>query len=417
MSRTLQFLVFFGIIFSLFGLMQFYVYRTYRRWTRRAFSTGRQKSLIRAILILLGIGNTLLVLQFLLRSYNSYANPVSQYLVIYPGGIFFGIVILGFLIVVIKDSIRYLVHGIQRIARLAVHLSRGESTTVASPAPQHLSEGRRQFLKLSGAAAVGVTFGTPFIASIASAHDYRIVRLPLTFPNLPAGLQGLTIAQVSDVHSGVYMTERDIRDIVEIVNGLHPSLIALTGDHVDNNDAQIPAVHNTMRLLKSDYGVYGCLGNHDHFATAEKVTAALQAINVTMLDNAHRTLTINGEKLSIVGVDDAGRGAGNFANLDEAVKGLDPESFNVLLSHRPDFFTKAKSSGMDLTLSGHTHGGQVGIEFWRINLNPVYLVHKYARGLYHEDGKQLYVNVGVGMVGVPIRLVPPEITLITLQRG
>lgn len=395
--------------------MQFYVYRTYRRWTRRAFSADRHKILITAVLILLGIGNTLLVLQFLLRSYNSYANPVSQFLVIYPGGIFFGMVLLGFLIVVLKDSIRFLVYWIQRIARLAVRLSQAESTTVDSPTPQHFSEGRRQFLKLTGATAVGVTFGTPFVASIASAHDYRIIRPPLTFPNLPAGLQGVTIAQVSDVHSGVYMTERDIRDIVEIVNGLHPTLIALTGDHVDNNDAQIPAVQNTMKLLKSDYGVYGCLGNHDHFATAEKVTAGLQQINVTMLDNAHRTLTINGEKLSILGVDDAGRGADNFANLDETVKGLDPEGFNVLLSHRPDFFTKAKSAGMDLTLSGHTHGGQVGIEFWGINLNPVYIVHKYARGLYQEDGKQLYVNVGVGMIGVPIRLVPPEITLITLQ--
>jgi predicted MPP superfamily phosphohydrolase len=392
--------------------MQFYVHRTYLRWVHRAFSADRHMVLSRAILILLGVGNTLLVLQFLLRSYNSYANPVSQYLVIYPGGIFFGMVLLGFLIVVIKDSIRFLVYWIQRIAQLAVLISRAESTTVDAPVPQQLSEGRRQFLKLSGATA-----GTPFIASIASAHDYRIVRLPLRFPNLPAGLHGVTIAQVSDVHSGVYMTERDIRDIVQIVNGLHPSLIALTGDHVDNNDAQLPAVCNSMKLLKSEYGVYGCLGNHDHFATAEKVTAALRQINVTMLDNAHRTLTINGEKLSIVGVDDAGRGSGNFANIDEAIKGLDPEGFSVLLSHRPDFFTKAKSAGMDLTLSGHTHGGQVGIEFWRINLNPVYLVHKYARGLYQEDGKQLYVNVGVGMVGVPIRLVPPEITLITLLRG
>jgi len=135
-----------------------------------------------------------------------------------------------------------------------------------------------------------------------------------------------------------------------------------------------------------------------------------------MLDNANRTLTINGEKFSMIGVDDAGYGRSNFANLDEALKGADPQMFRILLSHRPEFFPHAKKAGIDLTLSGHTHGGQVGIEFGGVNLNPAYLVTKYVRGLFNEDGRQMYVNVGVGMVGVPIRIVRPEITLITLQR-
>jgi predicted MPP superfamily phosphohydrolase len=291
------------------------------------------------------------------------------------------------------------------------------STSVDSHPPTELSLRRRQLLKFGGATVAGIAIGTPLMSSIASARDYQITKVPLSFANLPVGLHGLTIAQLSDVHSGIYMTEDHMMEIVELANSLHANIIALTGDHVDSSDREIPAVREAMRMLKSDYGIYGCLGNHDHFATAEKVSAALQQIGVVMLDNANRTLRINGERFSLIGVDDAGHGRSNFARLDDGLRGVDPQAFKILLSHRPEFFAQAKKAGMDLTLAGHTHGGQVGIEFWGINLNPAYLFTNYVRGLFREDGKQMYVNVGVGMVGVPIRIVRPEITLITLQRA
>jgi hypothetical protein len=212
------------------------------------------------------------------------------------------------------------------------------------------------------------------------------------------------------------MTEDHMMEIVDLTNSLHANIVALTGDHVDSSDVEIPFVRNAMGMLKSDYGIYGCLGNHDHFATAEKVTAALEQVGIVMLDNTNRSLSVNGERLSMLGVDDAGRGRSDFARLDDALKGVEPQTFKVLLSHRPEFFPHAKKADIDLTLAGHTHGGQVGVEFWGMNLNPAYLATKYVRGLFKEDGKHLYVNVGVGMVGVPIRIVRPEITLITLQR-
>jgi hypothetical protein len=206
-----------------------------------------------------------------------------------------------------------------------------------------------------------------------------------------------------------------MEEIFEIVNSLQADLIVLTGDFVDSNDHEIEPLAKALPLLKAEYGVLGCLGNHDHFATAERVATAIEQSGVVLLNNAHYSFSICSEKLSFVGVDDAGRGTRYFARLDEAVKGLEPESFKIMLTHQPRFFPQARRAGMDLTLAGHTHGGQVGIEYAGINLNPVYLVHEYARGLYEEEGKTLYVNVGVGMVGVPIRLVAPEITLITLQ--
>lgn len=416
MSRFFVFSVFFAILFSIFALLQYYEYRVYRRWVKQIFPQERRNVLLRKAWAVLGIGNILVLLQFVLRGGVSYSQAIEQYGIIYPAGIFFAAVIFGFLVLVVRGILRFMSFWIRHIVRLARQLNKAGATSIDARSTAELSEARRKFLKLSGSTAIGITFGTPLISTIASAHDYRITKIPLSFANLPAGLHGLTIAQLSDVHSGIYMTEDHMMEIVELTNSLHANLVALTGDHVDSSDLQIPSVRNAMKMLKSDYGIYGCLGNHDHFATAEKVSEALRQVGIIMLDNSNRTLSIDGEKLSMVGVDDAGHGSSNFARLDDAMKGVDPQMFKILLSHRPEFFPRAKEAGMDLTLAGHTHGGQVGIEFWGINLNPAYLFTRYVRGLYKENGKQLYVNVGVGMVGVPIRIVRPEITLITLQR-
>ncbi|NIR52643.1 MAG: hypothetical protein GWN61_12420 [candidate division Zixibacteria bacterium] len=211
------------------------------------------------------------------------------------------------------------------------------------------------------------------------------------------------------------MTENQIREIWEMINSLHPQIVLLTGDFVDSSDAEIPAVYNSIKVLKSEFGVFGALGNHDHYATAEKVNNALQQRGVMMLNNSHQTLNINNESLSIVGVDDPGYGYSNYADIEKATHGLSPQSFKILLAHRPTFFPTAQKYGMDLTLSGHTHGGQIGFNFFGVEVNPIYLFYDHARGHYEENGKQLYVNAGVGMVGVPIRLVPREITQFTLH--
>ncbi len=417
MSRFILFPIFFVIIFSILTLLQLYEYRTYRRWVLRAFSPDRHKMLLKRALLLFGLGNTIVVIQLIIRGTEAYAQMVPQYVIVYPAGIYFAAVVFGFLILLVRDLLRLLSFWFRHALRLAKQLGTAGSTSVDRRPSPELSLGRRQVLKIGGATTVGIAFGTPLISSIASARDYQITRIAISFPDLPVGLRGLTIAQVSDVHAGIYMTKDHMMEIVELTNSLHANIVALTGDHVDSSDIQIPSVREAMNMLKSDYGIYGCLGNHDHFATADKVSASLQQIGVVMLDNANRPLNINGEKLSLIGVDDAGYGRSNFARLDDALRGVDPQTFKILLSHRPEFFGQAKNAGMDLTLAGHTHGGQVGIEFWGINLNPAYLVTKYVRGLFKEDGKQMYVNVGVGMVGVPIRIVRPEITLITLQRA
>jgi predicted MPP superfamily phosphohydrolase len=415
MSRTLQFILFFSIVALLFSMFQYYVVHTFKRWAANVFSADHQQRWKKILRLVLIIGNALFVAQFAFRWYGWYHTAPAQILVIYPAAFYFASIITGVLFLLVKDGARLVLFLIHRTIALLKKLNNAGSTSFDPPVVAPPSNSRRQFLKLGGASFMTAIVGMPILSSLATARDYQINRVPLVFEHLPVGLDGLTIAHVSDLHSGPYMTELDMIEIFKLTNALNPQITVVTGDFVDSVDSEIPAVYNAITTLKAEYGIFGCLGNHDHFATAEKVNDALEQRNITMVNNRHQLLPINGEQVALIGIDDFGSGSRNFANFSKAAEGLHPDSFKILLSHRPDFFDRAKQAGMDLTLAGHTHGGQVGIEYGFINLNPVYLVHKYAKGLYEENGKKLYVNVGVGMVGAPIRLIKPEITLFTLK--
>lgn len=417
MDRLILFLVFFLVVLSAFGLMQWRLYRLFRRWVRRAVKSEHRRRWKRGTIAALAVSNAVFLSRFVIGEAGIYDHPLVQTLLIYPGGIFFGIIILAFILVSLKDILHGMLWCIRLPARFFRRRLREGKRVREQETAGHIDESRRIFLKKAGLSAAGVVGGIPILSSIATARDYQINRITLTYRDLSPGLEGFTIAQVSDLHSGVYMTESDMREIFEITNGIGANMITMTGDFIDNADAQIKPLYNAAGMLKAEYGIYGCLGNHDHFGTASKVTAALEQRGIVMLDNANRLLMIDGDPLAVLGIDDAGGGQRNFARFGDAMAGSDPDAFKVLLTHRPHVFDYVKGKNIDLTLAGHTHGGQVGIEFLGINLNPVYLVHKYARGLFSEGEKYLYVNVGVGMVGVPIRLVLPEISVFTLSRG
>jgi predicted MPP superfamily phosphohydrolase len=322
---------------------------------------------------------------------------------------------LGFVLLAAKDLLRLVAGAIRHTIVLLRRLAAADSTTVpARPVPADPQ--RRFFLKAAGTTTIGLVAATPVAASLATARDYQVRRIPLTFPHLPAELEGFTLAQVSDLHSGIYMSRSDMEHIFDIVNGLHAQLTVITGDLVDTNDTEIPPLRNALKTLRADRGVYAVLGNHDHFATGDLVAAGARDAGVRVLRNTHETLTVDGAKLSLIGIDDPSPRR-NFADLAAAVEGLDPESFKVMLVHQPRFWPDAKRTGMDLTLVGHTHGGQIGMELMGMKLYPVRWAYDYPMGHYIEEGRQLYVNVGVGMVGAPIRLVRPEIAIFELRRG
>lgn len=412
MNQLLLFLLFFVVILLLFGSMQYRLYRVFRRWVADAYEdAGRELRLRRARWIILLL-NILFMAQMAVRGTTFYDQTLVQKILVYPMGWFFAMVILAFLFVTVYDLVRVVRWSGTRLVSLVSH------RTAASPLPTPASDpGRRRFLRLGGLSAASVIGALPIVAAAQNSRDYRVNRISLGYKNLPPGLEGFTIAQVSDIHSGIYMTESDMREIFEIVNSLDANAVMVTGDFVDSSDSQIEPLFRALQMLKADYGIFGCLGNHDHFATARRVSSAVEQLGITMLNNSMRELAVNGERISVIGIDDAGRGQANFSDWKKALDGMNPDSFKIALTHRPDEWDQSRPMGIDLTLAGHTHGGQVGFRLGPLNLNPVYLIHKYPMGLYSQDDTHLYVNVGVGMVGVPIRMVKPEISLFTLNRA
>jgi hypothetical protein len=406
MAQPWMFAVFFAVVLSLFGLMQYRLFRLFRTWSTNVFNEPERTRWIKSgRMALLGF-NVVFVIQFPLRMSSIYDAPLVQSLLIYPSGLFFATVVLSFLIISLSDVVRLLL----RMGRRLVSI---RSSTIMESGKQ-LDEGRRAFLKRSGLTTAAAVGSLPIIASLATARDYQLNRIELKIPGFPSELNGLTLVQISDIHSGIYMTEQNMKEIIDLVNGLRPAIVMVTGDFVDSADSQIEPLSNALKDLKAEVAVYGCLGNHDHFATAERVSAAAENRGVMMLNNSHEKIVLDNRMITVVGIDDAGKGRSNFARFDQALHGVDPESFKIMLTHRPEAWDESRARGANLTLAGHTHGGQVGFQIGPLNLNPVYLVHKYAMGLYENEQKYLYVNVGVGMVGVPIRMVRPEIAAITL---
>jgi predicted MPP superfamily phosphohydrolase len=240
-------------------------------------------------------------------------------------------------------------------------------------------------------------------------------------PRLPQALRGFRIAQLSDIHIGPFMPEEEIRRYVAIANALKPDLIVLTGDYVIFDPTTAPHVVRALSGLRAPLGVYGCLGNHDGWARCEdELTAMFAQTGFRMLRQQAVPITVPGGAFNLIGVDfQTRRPFGRSPMVRRFLEGVDrlmvPDQVNILLSHNPDTFDRAAELGIDLSLAGHTHGGQAALEFISPEIAPSRLVTPYVAGRFEKPGGQLYVNRGIGTIGVPIRIgAPPEITVFEL---
>jgi hypothetical protein len=287
------------------------------------------------------------------------------------------------------------------------------------------SPGRRQFLERTAA----VVSAAPFVAGAYGLFCGRLnLETPhrrLGFKRLPKPFHGFRIAQLSDIHIGPFMTEEEIRRWVAITNELKPDLIVLTGDFVTWRPAPQEAVVRALAGLKAPFGIFGCLGNHEIYAGVEdSLTSLFSAQGTRILRRERVPLQVNGETLNLIGVDfqsvqPMGRlGKGLVPRYLEGVQPLvRADAVNILLSHNPNTFDRAAELGIDLSLAGHTHGGQITLEFIHPSLSPSRLITRYMRGWFRKGAAQLYVNSGIGTIGAPIRFAaPPEIALLELVR-
>jgi predicted MPP superfamily phosphohydrolase len=277
---------------------------------------------------------------------------------------------------------------------------------------------RRRFLQLALAAAAAVPFAASAYGAVAARFRKVVERVTILVKDLPQDLDGLTVVQLSDIHSGMFMPEQEMSEYARIAHELAPDIIALTGDFVATKSSQVKPFLSAMKGLKAKYGIFACLGNHDMFtASEEELDRGFERAGIELLRNEHRYLTIGGARLNVIGVDfiEPRRGS---AGLARVLRDIPLDGTTLLLSHNPNTFPDAAKAGIDLTLSGHTHGGQIALNFGDLIIAPARLATMFLAGLFKIGESHLYVNRGLGTTGPPIRIgAPPEITHITLRRG
>jgi predicted MPP superfamily phosphohydrolase len=284
------------------------------------------------------------------------------------------------------------------------------------------SRSRRQFLER---AAVLVS-ATPFVAAgyglISERLDVEVTRQRIRLPRLPKAFEGFRIAQLSDFHISPFMTAEQIRRFAEITNDLKPDLVALTGDFLTWDAGAQGEVVQALAPLRAPYGVFGCLGNHEVYTrTQDSITQMLGTAGIRILRHATAAIRSGGESVNLIGVDFQGCHECPTFPPQDYLRDIEPlvvpDTVNILLSHNPESFDRAAQLGIDLSLAGHTHGGQLALESVRRGLNLSSLGYTYTRGRYEKGGSQLYVNRGIGTIGFPIRLgAAPEITVFELTR-
>ena len=247
----------------------------------------------------------------------------------------------------------------------------------------------------------------------------QISRVTLALANWPPTSPPLNIVHLSDIHIGTNLTQQELQTFVQKTNALDPDLIILTGDILDANADHIPDFFPHLNNLRARYGVFACLGNHDGYAGAQAVADGLvRYTDITLLRDRIAHLSIQATRMHLIGLDDRGkdwtRGLDSDAVLASLKASVPPNEPCILLSHRPDIFPSAAELGIDLTLSGHTHGGQFALPFAAQHLNLARFITRFPRGQYEHNNCFLYVNRGLGVAGQRIRLFTPrEIALLT----
>jgi predicted MPP superfamily phosphohydrolase len=260
------------------------------------------------------------------------------------------------------------------------------------------------------------------ILHAATVEPYQIefTHQPIRIKRLPASFKGFRILQISDVHHSPFLSEAEITSAAQRANALEPDLVVLTGDYVSHSSDYIAGCARSLGTLRARCGVYAVLGNHDHWTDGEMMGSALAAEGIRVLNNEQVTLERNGARLWLAGVDDL---MVERDDLPRALSGTDPKDVRILLCHNPAIIREAARAGVDLVLSGHTHGGQIN---WRLLVGrddrPVSRwlrrpSRRFMRGHAVLGETHLYVNRGLGTVVVPLRYgCPPEITVLELVR-
>lgn len=294
--------------------------------------------------------------------------------------------------------------------------------------------GRRSFIRSAGLVVAGIPFASMLYGITRGKYDFRVNKVKLAFDNLPSAFDGFKIVQISDIHSGSFDNIEAINDGIALVNEQEPDLILFTGDLVNNDSREVEPFIEDFKKLKSSNGIYSVLGNHDYGDYKKWDSSEDKVENMNLLYDFQKQMgfkLLNNESAIIKkGEDSIGvYGVENWGNppfpqrgdLDMALSGNESEQFKILMSHDPTHWDKKVIDHpvhIDLTLSGHTHGMQFGVDIPGFKWSPIKYIYPQWAGLYKMKKQLLYVNRGFGFLGFPGRVgIWPEITLIELSKN
>jgi len=269
---------------------------------------------------------------------------------------------------------------------------------------------------------------------VKGAHDYRVRRRTIFLPNLPKAFDGIKIGQLSDIHTGSFFDKMAVQGGIDMFLGEKPDVIFFTGDLVNNATREVNEYIDIFSKMKAPLGVYSVTGNHDYGDYSrwpsqeakdknfQDMIEAHQQMGYRLLLDENVPLTVDGESIGIIGVENWGAGRfQKYGDLSKAYQGSEEYPVKILLSHDPSHWEAQVIPGykdIDLTLSGHTHGFQFGVEIGDFQWSPSQYAYKQWADLYKKGEQYIYVNRGFGYIGFPGRVgMPPELTILELKKG
>ena len=290
-----------------------------------------------------------------------------------------------------------------------------------------------EFIIKVGLIAASLLFFTMIYGMLFNTYKYRVRRLKLILPNLPGSFDGFKIVQISDLHAGSFLNSKPLTKAVKLINEQKADILFFTGDLVNGKYQEVLPYMDILWRIEAKYGVFSIFGNHDYGDHAswqnmeakqnniQKLKEVQKKLGWDLLWDEHRTIDQNGEHLTIIGVQNyRSHGLISYGSLKKATENIHYSSVNILLSHDPSLWKKEvikNYPNIDLTLSGHTHGMQFGIDIAGIKWSPVQYFYKEWAGLYQQNSQYLYTNRGLGFIGFHGRVgILPEITVIELRK-
>ena len=406
------------LILVIMLLLDLYVFQAVKIVSNGAGAKTRQ--VIYIAYWTLSAATVILLLLMPYTNYEKWPRAVRTYLFATILGLFFAKVI---------SVVFFLIDDIRRVVQWASGKIFFRNTEAEGFGAEGIS--RSVFLSWLGIGAGSTLFGT-LVYGFSNKYNYQVKHIKLAYDNLPASFKGLKIVHISDIHSGSFTDKQAVNRGIDKILKENADIILFTGDIVNDRAVEMEHYMDVFSRLKAPMGVYSTLGNHDYGdyvhwesdaakkANLEDLKKVHAALGWRLLMNEHEVLEKNGEQIALIGIENWGAKARfpKYGRMDLAYPGAAKYPFKILMSHDPshwDAEVQPKYADIDLTLAGHTHGMQFGVEIPGFKWSPVEYVYKEWAGLYEAGKQKLYVNRGFGFIGYPGRVgILPEITVIEL---